>query len=509
MSFFRGLNNISGENLVDFSFEVKNSSAYTQDSTFTLSKGVPLWEVDGKIAVGTSADYTYSDSGSTKTATLKVNSLDDITGFNPMGDFIVGNLDFTGVKNLTSIFYNCVAQASNGGLAFTGITFDPEYNTNSFSIQLVDYTGGGNSSLGPRVDLSMMGNLGGKAQEFTRNDFLEEVIWPTGSTGGWTNTTPSYTNDHISMWGNGLTGATSMDFSWVPANSFNLHSFEVNSNSVDAIVFPPTNKFMASGVYYAARGFKLEGAFRGGGAKDIHLDLSPLSGVTYAEANKEFDFSGNMTLTGITWFQDSPDLGRIYVDNTSITSDSLDFVSYGITINSHCTLNDMTGATQVTFLPQVYVNSTVMTMHNCDWTGTINITGMTGLYHFTIFNNPNLTNLLLPISTGTFLDVGAGGGVQWSLTKAFQAESCDLGYVDFNPLSGATFNSSSSIYLQDNSMTATEVNHILEDLDTINWSGVTLDISGTNAAPDGSSGGFDGITALASLTGKTWSVTTT
>ena len=76
-------------------------------------------------------------------------------------------------------------------------------------------------------------------------------------------------------------------------------------------------------------------------------------------------------------------------------------------------------------------------------------------------------------------------------------------------MSGGTFDSSSTIYLYDNTMTATEVNHFLTDFDNIGWTGVTLDISGSNSAPDGSSGGFDGITARNSLTGKTWSITHT
>ena len=67
------------------------------------------------------------------------------------------------------------------------------------------------------------------------------------------------------------------------------------------------------------------------------------------------------------------------------------------------------------------------------------------------------------------------------------------------------------------SMSVTDVNHMLVDFDYLSstanpfgWTGVTLDISGTNATPDSSSGGYDGIAALSSLTGATnsWSITT-
>lgn len=60
-------------------------------------------------------------------------------------------------------------------------------------------------------------------------------------------------------------------------------------------------------------------------------------------------------------------------------------------------------------------------------------------------------------------------------------------------------------------MTAAEVNKILVDIDTISDSvstGRTLQIHGTNAAPDSTSGGYDGITAKNNLITKGWTVTT-
>jgi len=83
-------------------------------------------------------------------------------------------------------------------------------------------------------------------------------------------------------------------------------------------------------------------------------------------------------------------------------------------------------------------------------------------------------------------------------------------YVNFWPLSGSVMQTS-GINLYNNNITATNINHILVDLDTIttlnqpNWTGVTLNIGG-NSYPDSSSGGYDGITALNNLTGspKNW-----
>jgi len=88
----------------------------------------------------------------------------------------------------------------------------------------------------------------------------------------------------------------------------------------------------------------------------------------------------------------------------------------------------------------------------------------------------------------------------------YEANNCDLGYIDFTVFSGA--NDEMGIRLDDNNMTVTEVNHILVDLDTIGWIDGVLDISGSNAAPDGSSGGYDGTTAVANLIINGWTVTT-
>ena len=77
-------------------------------------------------------------------------------------------------------------------------------------------------------------------------------------------------------------------------------------------------------------------------------------------------------------------------------------------------------------------------------------------------------------------------------------------------MSGVTLNSGSTILLNDNNMTAGEVNHILDDFTSTTWSDVTLEIGGTNSAPDSSSGGYDGVAAIDTLTGVTrnWSITT-
>lgn len=115
-------------------------------------------------------------------------------------------------------------------------------------------------------------------------------------------------------------------------------------------------------------------------------------------------------------------------------------------------------------------------------------------------SNTNMTSLTLNSSNG--------------LLNAIRAYLSDLGYIDFTGCSLAANNVLISIY--SNNMTATEVNHILVDLYSLvssegvggDYTGRSIDISGTNAAPDGTSGGYDGLTAKTNLQGKGFTVTT-
>jgi hypothetical protein len=98
--------------------------------------------------------------------------------------------------------------------------------------------------------------------------------------------------------------------------------------------------------------------------------------------------------------------------------------------------------------------------------------------------------------------------------------SSNLDYVDFTPLSGVTLLTGSTqgnprISLRDNNMSAGDVNHILVDfsgnttVNPVGWSNVNLNIGGTNSDPDSSSGGYDGLAAIATLTGSpyNWTIT--
>jgi PKD repeat protein len=102
------------------------------------------------------------------------------------------------------------------------------------------------------------------------------------------------------------------------------------------------------------------------------------------------------------------------------------------------------------------------------------------------FSNPNLTNIV----NADLLEV-----------RSIRFEGCDLGFVPF------LFRDEVIIRLNENNMTAEEVNEHLVHWDNSGKINGNVRIEG-NAAPDSTSGGFDGLSAITSLEAKGWTVIT-
>jgi hypothetical protein len=248
-----------------------------------------------------------------------------------------------------------------------------------------------------------------------------------------------------------------------------------------------------------------------------NLDLTPLSGL-----GGDFRVNNNTNLTGITHSPSSEIFNTYFASNCNLTGnlDLTPLSGFGGSFLVETNAN-LTGITHT-------LSSNNVTQYlagDCDLTGTIDLTpltklglansGTTGIIRFN--GNNNLTNILLPTSTQFFKN---GGNIVGQ--KVFNLYDCDLDYVDFTPLSGATLLSGvtegpAGIELQNNGMSTTDVNHVLVDFSgntTYNptgWSNINLNISGTNGAPDSSSGGYDGISAISFLTGSpyNWTITHT
>jgi hypothetical protein len=292
-----------------------------------------------------------------------------------------------------------------------------------------------------------------------------------------------------------------------------------------------------------------------------NLDMTPLSGL-----GGNFQVQGNPNLTGITHSPSSNNFSVYFVNNCNLTG-NLD-LSLLFGLGGDFRFNNNSNLTSVTH-PSSINTFSVYQGNNCNLTGNLDLTPLSGLGgQFIVNSNPNLTGITNPITNNNIIayqasscgligtldlsplqklggsSVNSFGIVRLhnnnltniifpnstqffrnlsdlSQFRAFSLQSCNLDYVDFTPLSGATMVSGSTqgratIELQNNNTSAADVNHILVDFETIatnnhpRWSEVTLNIGGTNDDPDSSSGGYDGLAAIATLTGSpyNWIIST-
>jgi hypothetical protein len=112
-------------------------------------------------------------------------------------------------------------------------------------------------------------------------------------------------------------------------------------------------------------------------------------------------------------------------------------------------------------------------------------------------DNSLLDTFVFPITTSSF--------------TIFQFHNTILGYIDFTGITNLTNINSCGIRLDSIGADVVDVNRYLYDLDNLSVSGYTsrtINIAGTNAAPDSSSGGYDGLAAKTSLESKGFTVTT-
>ena len=129
-------------------------------------------------------------------------------------------------------------------------------------------------------------------------------------------------------------------------------------------------------------------------------------------------------------------------------------------------------------------------VRSCTGLTTLDCSNLARLSHLFASGANNLINLTLPASTET-----------WT---TFDLNSTSVGYIDLTGLTGLLAGRI-TINLLNMRLTAEDVNHYLVDLDSISALGVSgriISIGGNNAAPDGTSGGFPGLLAIANLEAK-------
>jgi len=221
--------------------------------------------------------------------------------------------------------------------------------------------------------------------------------------------------------------------------------------------------------------------------KLVNVDLShvPISGTISGGNNIYlesiiFSNSGNTIITSLN-------LGNTKLSALDLSNVPIGGV-FGISTNALLT--------SLSFSSTGNANITSFTANSCNFSS-LNLSMLTFSGVLQITSNPNLNSI-------TFSSSGNGTMVN------FQFDGCNLDYTNFTTFN---MNANSIIFeYQDNGATAADVNHTLFDLDSISNSGYTgrsIKIGGTNADPDSSSGGYNGLAAKTSLEGKGFTVTIT
>ena len=363
-------------------------------------------------------------------------------------------------------------QTAGNTLTYTGFTSDTNIRTiemrgNSFkNINLFDLS---NDNLYGNINLSSLDKIA-NLTNFTLNDNINLT--------GITNPSSDATVVNYNLSDCNLTGNLDL----TPLSGLGGDFQVYNNPNLTGITHNPSSRIFTS--YYA---------YDCGLAGNLNLPLSGLGG--------DFQVYSNPNLTGITHNPSSQIFTSYYVFDCGLVG-NLDLTPLS-GLGGQVIIDINPNLTGITF-PNSSNSFIDLTLDINNLIGVLDLTPLSGLSGSIDLNgNPLLTNVLLPNSIGDFSNNNI-------LSIAF----CNIDYINIKPLSGANFNTC-VISLNDNNMISTDVNHILDDFSIMAnnnqplWSDIFLDIGGTNAPPDSSSGGYDGLASITFLTNPpyNWTIT--
>lgn len=274
------------------------------------------------------------------------------------------------------------------------------------------------------------------------------------------------------------------------------------------------------------------------------LDLSMFTNFT---SSGSIHLYNNENMTDVTFASSiSGTISYLYIYNTGITGtfDLSMFDTFSTSAMIYLYGNpDMTG---VDFASSITGTISRIYLYNTGITGTLDLSMFTTFNSayatLNLYNNPDLTAITWAVSiSGTFgqfqlHNTGLTGALDLSKFDSFTAAATlnlygdDLAltslsldgtitgifsYARFRNLDGLYISplnfdtpmdrNYSRWYVDNNTWTAAQVNQFLVEMDTQtdgSYTSRSIDIRGDNAAPDGSSGGYDGLTAVANLQSK-------
>lgn len=470
----RGIFNSNNKTTEVFTFKTNSDSGTTFDPQFFTNSGgsnrrVHIDYGDGSVGyeTGPNFSHTYSDNGDIKDVKVYFGDFDNIVALNLVGDGIYGTLDLTNPNFVNS--YNFSLHSNS---LLSGVThgYNPS-NTTQYYVYGCNITG--------NHDVSMFPNLGGSFH--MANNTLLTSVTHTGSSQTFTyyrinncditgnhdlSMFPIFGGD-FSMYNNpNLTGVTHT-YSPQTFSSYWLYNCDITGNH-DLSMFP-----------------NLGGTFI--------IDGNPnLTSITHTGSTQNITYRvQNCDITGTHDLTMFPNLGGVF---SMEGNDNLIEVLH-------------TASTQTLVTYNIGNNNSLLN---------VDISMLSGLGRYVQIDYcPLLTGVTFPQSTETFRNVTSS--VNNRAFSMFLTPNVD--YIDFKPLSGGTMDVNSTygctIDIRSHGMTSGEVNRTLVDFEWITtnnptrWSGVTLDIS-SNSVPDTTSDGYNGISALSTLTGATyqWTITT-
>ena len=464
---------------------VSNSYLTDSISLFESNDIIPNQTIASSINISSNSNL----SGLTfpNTTNRLINSI-DISSCN-----FSGQVDFSTI-NLSGFVGNSLTFSTYNNNKINSILLKDETYTNPVSLLEIDgcsIGSGGFSSAAPSgklnfnktIDLSKFLALGGQL-------ILTNGAYPHGNS-GITNVyfPPSVSGNNLSrIHLNGLPNDT--------GNSYNLDLAWAKNKLGGYLIFnhlPLITGFTAISIvtnyiYQFDMSYcDLQGA----------LDLNNFTRLNYL-----FDVSNNTGLTAINFNSTvGNSFSQFQVSNTSLRN--LDLSMFSNIGDYYSVFIDCPYLTGITFPNNLSIGSGIYLpyFYNCDLRDLdfsyMNLAHPYGT-RLDCHNNLNLTGITFPYEgvseNGNHYDFMLFG-------------NCNIKKFIIENLSG-TNNNTLQINLSDNSMTADIVNEILIKLDNTGWSGNSLIIGGNNAAPDTTSGGFNGIAAKSNLTGKSWSITT-
>lgn len=230
------------------------------------------------------------------------------------------------------------------------------------------------------------------------------------------------------------------------------------------------------------------------------IDTTTFNFSTTPGDNCQFDVGGCTSLTTINHTGNTGNLQNYIADQIAATSLTIPF-DFSVTGNVTIFIANASNLTTITYTGTGLIRT--YRVYSNDLTGTHDISMFNFAANSSLwaYDNPNMTSINHGSSkTGTF--------------SSYQVFTTGVGYYS---LGGNTFTANVDCDMFSNAWTAAEINEWLVNMDNggggealLPASATTgnINLAGSNAAPDGSSGGFDGTTAKANIIADGYTVST-